>query len=49
MLIIIECEISSLLLENVTLRMSNLQVIKISCWLLLWVTISHCVLRCSDT
>jgi len=26
------CEISSLLLENVALRMGNLQVIKISCW-----------------
>ena len=44
MLIIIECEIPSLLLENVALRMGNLQVIKISCWLLLWVIISHCVL-----
>jgi len=49
MLIIIECEISPLLLENVALRMGNLQVIKISCWLPLWVTTSHCVLRCSDT
>ena len=27
----VECEISSLLLENVALRMGNLQVIKISC------------------
>jgi len=26
------CEISPLLLENVALRMGNLQVIKISCW-----------------
>jgi len=31
MLIIIECEISLLLLENVALRMGNLQVIKKSC------------------
>jgi len=44
------CEISPLLLENVALRMGNLQVIKISsCWSLSWVAISHCVLRCSDT
>jgi len=26
------CEISPVLLENVALRMGNLQVIKISCW-----------------
>jgi len=26
------CEISPLLLENVALRMGNLQVIKVSCW-----------------
>jgi len=44
------CEISPFLLENVALRMGNLQVIKFSsCWLLLWVAISHCVLRCPDT
>jgi len=43
------CEISPILLENVALRMGNLQVIKFSCWLLMWVVTSHCVLRCSDT
>jgi len=44
------CEISPLLLGNVALRMSNLQVIEdSSCWLMSWVAISHCVFRCSDT